>query len=296
MPKTIPSQDLASPAKSPVGSSMGFRSSAGRDRTTSVSTMKEQEQMWSAASSGSHHYQRIYSAGKNCELLLVVPIEQLRAAGIVFSDDVSFESPVPSEDLLSVCLDAGIGDGWVRWAVSAGCDGLEEVAAWVQQQKVEPPPPVNKMKLEEPVPPGGTVDAVLENGEKLRVTLAKGAPPAYNQLLYTLPSLSPTGGAERLRCSSFARKKAPHGKMHVPGMRSWQVRWFELSADELSYWEVGAEAALLPRETLPLRCRSAASRASARRRRTRRGSTCCSPTAARGSRCASTAPPSATSG
>ena len=296
MPKTIPSQDLASPAKSPVGSSMGFRSSAGRDRTTSVSTMKEQEQMWSSASSGSHHYQRIYSAGKNCELLLVVPIEQLRAAGIVFSDDVSFESPVPSEDLLSVCLDAGIGDGWLRRAVSAGCDGLEKVAAWVQQQKVEPPPPVNKMKLEEPVPPGGTVDAVLENGEKLRVTLAKGAPPAYNQLLYTLPSLSPTGGAERLRCSSFARKKAPHGKMHVPGMRSWQVRWFELSADELSYWEVGAEAALLPRETLPLRCRSAASRASARRRRTRRGSTCCSPTAARGSRCASTAPPSATSG
>ena len=36
----------------------------------------------------------------------------------------------------------------------------------------------------------------------------------------------------------FLKKKSPKG---LPGMHAWQMRWFELTAEHITYWEISME-------------------------------------------------------
>jgi len=85
--------------------------------------------------------------------------------------------------------------------------------------------------------PGHTLVAELPDGERVAVTVPDGAKPGRE--LHFRVSDGPAGGSPvEVLMRGFLKKKSPKG---LRGMHAWQMRWFELNAKELRYWEVSME-------------------------------------------------------
>ena len=208
-------------------------------------SVKEQEAEWGAkhAEGDYSRHCRLHDAGR--DVLFVMPPDN---EAVCFSSRVSFatgEAP-PAAAYVDACRAVGLGDGWAARAWAAGQKTAADAETWRFEN---PLPSVCKMAITSDVAPGQKARAPLPNGETAVVELADGATEGQH-LLFVLPPLAPNGAAEDVLVAALAKKKSPASVM---GMRTWQVRWFELGTTEVRYYEVGEQSELLrPRDVIPL--------------------------------------------
>lgn len=84
---------------------------------------------------------------------------------------------------------------------------------------------------------GQTLVAELPDGKRVVVTVPASAKPGRD-LFFRVPAGGPDAQVMHVSMKGFMKKKSPKG---IKGFHAWQMRWFELTAHKLAYWEVSME-------------------------------------------------------
>ena len=84
--------------------------------------------------------------------------------------------------------------------------------------------------------PNQKLVADLPNGHRVVVTVPPDCRPG-EELQFRVPA-APDAPPVEVLMKGFLKKKSPKG---LPGMHAWQMRWFELTAEHITYWEISME-------------------------------------------------------